>query len=158
MVGIDLSRRMIEQARRHPAGRERIEYRLGDLRQVRRGDGGYDVVASIATLHHLPLGDALECAASLVAPGGVLLVIDLYRTAGVLWLPENAVSWLRARWLRRGPQPSPALDRAWREHGRHDRYPTMGEVRRLAARAVPGAVVRKDLLWRWTLIWRAPAS
>ena len=119
--------------------------------------GSYDVVASIATLHHMPMAEALARTASLVRPGGVLLVIDLYQPAGLSWLPDNAISWVWARLLDRGSKQPPALERAWREHGKHDRYPTMEEVRRVAHRVTPGAIVRKHLLWRWTLIWRRPA-
>ena len=39
----------------------------------------FDVIAAIATLHHLPLSQALERFKQLLRPGGVLTIIGLYR-------------------------------------------------------------------------------
>jgi hypothetical protein len=48
------------------------------------------------------------------------------------------------------------LRRAWEEHGRTDRYLTLAEVRAACARALPGARVRRHLLWRYLIVWRRP--
>ncbi len=49
---------------------------------------------------------------------------------------------------------SPAARAAWDEHGRHDSYLTMAEVRRACARVLPGARVTKHLFWRYSIVWR----
>jgi SAM-dependent methyltransferase len=117
---------------------------------------GFDAVCSVATFHHLPLDAALARAASLVRPGGWLLVVDLFQPVGVGGFFHNAFSWLLARWEgRHQPRPSPAARDAWRAHERNDSHPTLAEVRAAAA-LLPGARVAVRARWRWTLAWRRP--
>jgi ubiquinone/menaquinone biosynthesis C-methylase UbiE len=74
---VDLSGPMIEVARaRRP--RPNIIYRQADLLNV-AGAGKYDFVLSALTLHHVPdLHAALSHIKTLLAPGGRLVVIDMY--------------------------------------------------------------------------------
>jgi hypothetical protein len=46
---------------------------------------------------------------------------------------------------------------AWAEHGRHDSYLTLSQVRQISAAVLPGAEVRKHLLWRYSITWRKTA-
>ena len=62
---------------------------------------------------------------------------------------------LRLRHTSRLGDP-PELRRAWEEHGRSDRYLTLAEVRRVCGRVLPGASVRRHLLWRYSVVWRKP--
>jgi hypothetical protein len=50
--------------------------------------------------------------------------------------------------------PSPEARAAWATHEAHDIYPTMKEVRALCAETLPGARIRKHLLWRYSVVWR----
>ena len=43
---------------------------------------------------------------------------------------------------------------AWDEHGRHDSYLTLSEIRKTCADVLPGASVKRHLLWRYSLIWK----
>jgi len=45
---------------------------------------------------------------------------------------------------------------AWNEHAKADRYLTVEEVRRACLPILPGAVIRRRLLWRYSLVWRKP--
>ena len=45
---------------------------------------------------------------------------------------------------------------AWAAHERHDIYPTMSEVHALCADILPGAKIRKHLLWRYSIVWTKP--
>jgi hypothetical protein len=52
---------------------------------------------------------------------------------------------------------SPELWRAWEEHGAKDRFPTLAEVRDAYSEAeLPGAKVRRHLLWCYSVVWRKP--
>lgn len=159
VIGLDLSPRMLELARARSSQWSTIEWRTADfMDQTALGAATYDVVSAVATLHHMPLESSLARAAALVAPGGVLLVLDLYRPAGLTWLTDHAFSWAWSRWLDRGHAPSPEFRSAWQMHGAHDVYPVMRDVRALAAGLTPGAKVRKRLLWRWSLVWHRPGD
>ena len=89
----------------------------------------YEVISTLATLHHVPLEPALRRLAAALAPGGTLLVLDLWTTRGLKELPRNGVAWLvlRAKRLAQGRPFVPAdAERAWNEHGRRDRYDYVG--------------------------------
>jgi hypothetical protein len=62
---------------------------------------------------------------------------------------------LRLRHTGRLGDP-PAPRRAWVEHGRTDRYLSLAEVRAACAGVLPGASVRRHLLWRYSVVWRRP--
>lgn len=162
VTAIDLSPGMLRRARELARAVPNLELRRADLRAYDPPAEGFDCVASIATLHHLPLAESLEKLAAALRPGGVLLVLDLYRPrtpADHAWsaLAVPAGLLLRA-WKLRRLREAPHVRRAWSEHARHDVYPTLAEVRSLAGRILPGAAVRRHLFWRWSLVWRKPPA
>jgi hypothetical protein len=60
--------------------------------------------------------------------------------------------------LRHGRVMTPRRIReAWAEHGRHDTYLTLAQVHKVCAEMLPGAEVRKHLLWRYSIIWKKVA-
>jgi 2-polyprenyl-3-methyl-5-hydroxy-6-metoxy-1,4-benzoquinol methylase len=116
---------------------------------------GYDVVTAIAVLHHVPFEPALLRLRELLAPGGTLVVLGVYReeTRGDVALsrlavPANlVVGWaknLRRRQVVGAAPTAPATL-------------TLAEVRAAAGRATPGAAIRRHLFWRYSLVFRAPA-
>lgn len=108
----------------------------------------FDVVASIATVHHLPdLHAALRRLAELTSPGGVLVVVGLARPT-TLWDHMLSLAGVaQHQWLSR--------TRSVWEHSASTAQPSHSyrEVRRLAADALPGARWRRFALWRYALIW-----
>jgi hypothetical protein len=116
-------------------------------------------IASIATLHHLPMAEMLTRMRSALKPGGALLVLDLYRQDGLGDIASSMVAAplsIAFRAARTGRlRAAPAVRSAWAAHAPHDRYLTLAEVRRICARVLPGARVRKHLFWRYSIIWRA---
>jgi 2-polyprenyl-3-methyl-5-hydroxy-6-metoxy-1,4-benzoquinol methylase len=145
---IDLSPGMIAEARRRSSGVQFAVADLFDWLDAHRAH--YDCIVSIATLHHVDEVRALRAMADALRPGGQLLVIDILDRPGVL---VNGIAWIvaRLRELRVG-RMTRAEAAAWREHGRNERYRTWAEARELAA-ALPGAVARQHLLWRYSIAW-----
>jgi SAM-dependent methyltransferase len=158
VLGIDLAPAMIERARAESGAVPNVEYRVGDLMTEPPAGSRFDVVVSVAALHHLPIAPALARAAALVAPGGRLLIVDLFQPSGIGGLAYLARSWTHAHLATRArPRASAEFARAWREHGERDHYPTLRELKRALA-ALPGARPRVHLHWRWSLGWRAPSA
>jgi hypothetical protein len=59
------------------------------------------------------------------------------------------------RLLHNGRLNPPAeVRKAWEQHGKHDHYSTISEMRALADEILPGARVRRHLLWRYSLVFQ----
>jgi SAM-dependent methyltransferase len=159
VTAVDLSPQMIDEARRLSRDHGNIEYLVADAMQHDLPASRFDCVASLAMLHHVPLGPMLARLRDAVAPGGTLLVLDLNDATGLANLPRNALAWpwsLIRRWG--SPAPSSELARAWRDHGHHDTYPRFSDVKSLAESMLPGARVRRHLLWRYSIVWTRPGG
>ena len=160
VVGIDLAPRMVEVARERSTGQPNVDYLVADAMALPFPRGRFDCVASIAAAHHLALAPLLARMRDAIAPGGTLLLLDIYRPRSpadlaVSLLAVPAARVLRLRHTGRWSDP-PELRRAWEAHGRTDRYPSLAEVRAACARELPGAAVRRHLLWRYSVVWRRP--
>jgi len=159
VVGVDLSPAMIEEARRRSATVPNLELRVADLMTAPLGTERFDCVASIATPHHLPLEPALTRLRDALRPGGVLLVLDLVRPVPAslpLDVAAVPVGLALGLWHNGRIRPPPAEREAWDAHARGDRYLSLPEVRRACDRVLPGARVRRHLLWRYSIVWRRP--
>lgn len=152
VTAIDASARMIERAR---AASDRIRWIHGDV--LTHDLDRYDVVTAEASLHHLPLHAGLTRLAGLTRPGGLLIVIGLYRTATradrameLVTLPANALVGLAKAVNGTGGKPHdpemPVVLTA----------PTLPEIRAAAREITPGARIRRHVFWRYSLVWRAP--
>ena len=161
VLALDLSPEMIRIARARSAHLANIEFQLADVMSFELPPAGFDCVASIATLHHLPLREIFLKMKAALRPGGTLLILDLFQPEGVLDallnFPALALSVTLRLIHHGGVRPSREARAAWAEHERHDIFLTMNDVRRLCAEIFPGAKVRKHLLWRYSIIWQKPS-
>ena len=162
VVALDLSPEMIRLAKARSAGYPNIEYRLGDVMRTALPARGYDCVVSIATLHHLPLEQALLRMRGALKPNGTLIIHDLVADDRLLDRGLSAlaypVSAARRFWKTGRVRTPREVRRAWDEHGRNEVYLTLPEVREVCGRYLPGALVKRHLLWRYTVVWRKPGA
>lgn len=157
VLALDLSPEMLRLARASSTDSPNIDYVQADVMVYPLPADHFDCIASIATLHHLPLDAVLARLKAALAPGGVLLVLDLCQDQGLGDLLRSAAAipvHLALQRIKGSGQSSPEARAAWDAHGRDDVYPTVGEVRRICADLLPGAQVRRHLLWRYSLVWR----
>ena len=161
VLGLDLSPNMIGLARERSAQFPNIAFEVADATARELPAERFDCIATIAALHHLPAEEVLPKLKRALRPGGVLLVLDLFQAeglsdavAGALAVPLS----LGLRLLRRGRlRPPREVRRAWDEHGRHDTYLTLTQVREVCAEVLPGALVTRHLLWRYSVVWKKVA-
>lgn len=149
VVGIDVDEPSIDAAR---ACGDDIEYRVVDVLTEDLGDGGFDVVTAVATVHHLDHRAAFERLGQLVAPGGLVLVVGLARS-GATDLPRDAFdsialrrhSWTKGVWETPSPKvwPPPL---------------TYREVRDLSAKVLPGSRFERLPYLRYGLTWTRPEA
>ena len=158
VYALDLAPEMIRVAQARSGMCPNITYQVADVLAWDWPAAQFDCIASIATLHHLPLDIMLAKMAAALRPGGVLLVLDLFQGADWRdWLVSGLalpVS-LGVRLLKNGRwRESEAARRAWAQHGPHDVYLPLAQIRQACAAMLPGAIVRRHLLWRYSIVWR----
>jgi ubiquinone/menaquinone biosynthesis C-methylase UbiE len=157
VLALDLSPEMIRIARARFSQLTNIEFQIADVMSYDLPAEDFDCIATIATLHHLPLREALLKMKAALKPGGVLLILDLFKAAGlsdVLLNPLAISVSVSLRLVQQGRLlPARTVRDAWAAHERHDTYPTMKAVQALCAEILPGARIRKHLLWRYSVVW-----
>jgi len=161
VLALDLSPEMLAAARERCAGAANVELALADALVHPLPREHFDLVVSIATLHHLPLAPMLARARDALRPGGLLWVLDVTRDETPLELARSAVAFplnvLGRLYTTGRMRPPPEVRAAWDAHGASDRYSSVAEVRAAAAAALlPGARVRRLFFWRYALSWRKP--
>jgi ubiquinone/menaquinone biosynthesis C-methylase UbiE len=155
---IDLSPEMIRIARARSEQIPNIDFQVADVMTLPLPARHFDCIVSIATLHHLPLGEMLARMKAALRNNGVLLVLDLFEPEGpmdAIWSTIAMPVSVGKRLLRTGRlKPPRAVRKAWADHGRHDSYSTLTQVREICAGVLPGAKIRKHLLWRYSIVWK----
>lgn len=152
VVGIDVDANSIALAQ--SAGDD-IEYLHGDVLAQRFAQRfipeSFDLVASVAALHHMDIAAALARMRELLRPGGVLVVVGVARRS-VADVPYDAVGFFahRVLKLRHGywQHPSPIADPTH----------TNRELRKIIGSALPGARFRQHVLFRYSVVWRKPCA
>lgn len=160
---LDRNLRMIDRARRRVP--DNVTCTVADVVETRPSPDTYDAVVSISALHHMDLTDTLPVLSNALRPGGVLAVIALPKTdLRREWPIELAATathhalggffLVRQSLGFRNPYAADPAD---------DVMPvnlsptlTTREVAEATAAVLPGAQVRRLLLWRYLLTWRKP--
>jgi ubiquinone/menaquinone biosynthesis C-methylase UbiE len=158
IVAIDLSPNMIEVAREQSRNYPNIYYSVADALEMELTPEQYDCIVSIATLHHMPIEKIVLRMKQSLKVKGTLLVLDLFQREGFLDfirdVPAYAVK-VFLNLIKRGRLRTPRHVReAWAEHAKNDTYLTVSRVREICADLLPGAKVRKHLLWRYSIVWK----
>ncbi len=151
VTGLDRDAATLELARRHPC--EGVEYVQGDLLTDDLELGSFDLVASIATLHHMEMATGLRRIRELVRPGGTLVVVGLARSQ----YPRDAGHDLAGTVATRVHR----LTKTFAEVAAPMVWPpplTYADSRAVAEQELPGVRYRRLVLWRYSLTWVRPAS
>ncbi|HET6951646.1 MAG TPA: class I SAM-dependent methyltransferase [Acidimicrobiales bacterium] len=125
-----------------------IAWVLGDLLSHPFVPESFDLVASVATLHHMDTAAALARMGSLVRPGGTLVVVGLARARSVADIPYELAGLALTRVYNRIRRPVAV--------GAPVVWPpplTYGQTRAAAQATLPGVDYRRRALHRYTLVW-----
>ena len=152
VMAVDLASSMLDLGRLHVAAAGldgAIVLEAADAKALPYGDGAFAAVVSNSLVHHVPEpGGALSEMVRVLAPGGVLMVRDLFRPDD-----DAAVAELVARYAAdAAPRQRALLEASLRA------ALTVDEVRALVAPlGVPGEAVAATSDRHWTLAWQRPA-
>jgi ubiquinone/menaquinone biosynthesis C-methylase UbiE len=147
VVGADRHEPSIDEARTYG---DDITYVLADLDSL---DGSYHVVSAVAMLHHVDQRDGLRKLSSLVAPGGVLLVVSHakskslrdYARDGRDAIGVRRYKYTRGVWGTSAPVvwPPPLTYRQTRDQ---------------SLEVLPDATYSRAPYFRYALVWHRPPS
>jgi 2-polyprenyl-3-methyl-5-hydroxy-6-metoxy-1,4-benzoquinol methylase len=148
VTGIDLDEGVLTRAAAENPG---VEWIQDDVMTHEFGRT-FDVVASIATLHHFrDTHEALRRLGTLTSPGGVLVVVGLARSTTLGDHAHDVLGIIQHQWFSR--------TRTLWEHSAPTVWPpphTYSEVRAAASEELPGVQWKRFALWRYALTWRKP--
>lgn len=146
---LDIDREIVERAAQFN-GEQNIRYLHTDFLRADLPEASYDVVASIASLHHMDLIAALRKMKVLLRPSGTMIVLGLYRertlTDYVYSVFSIPINFICLAW-HRSSAPAPIAPT------RPAQLP-LAEIRTVAETLMPGCSIRRHLFWRYSLIWR----
>lgn len=161
VLGLDLSPQMIRLAWERSQQYPNVDFQVADVTTWTFPREHFDCIASIATCHHLPLEETLIKARDALKVGGTLLILDLYEQKGLVDFFVSALAvpvHLALRLIKTGRLRQPREVReAWARHGLHEAYLPLARIRQVCARVLPGARVRRHLLWRYSIVWKKEA-
>ena len=160
VVALDLSGEMVRIARSRSSRFANLEFQLADAMTWDFPQSHFDFVCSIATLHHLDQRELLVKMRDALRPEGVMVVLDLVQSERPFERMLDAIGLgvsAGLRLIHNGRlQPPAEVRKAWEQHGKHDSYATVRQMRTLAEEILPGATVKRCMLWRYLLIYRKP--
>lgn len=151
-VGLDSDAASVRRAASARRTSTATHFVVGDLLSAPFKPGSFDVVASIAMLHHVDAVAGLRSMRQLVRPGGVLVIVGFARPSSI----GDRARAIVGHALKRAMQ---LRGRYW-EHRAPTIWPppqTSSELATLVDRELPGATFRNALSGRYVAIWERPA-
>ena len=158
LIAIDLAPQMIRLAQECSKEYLNIEFVLRDVMAYDFPANQFDCIATLTTLHHLPTEIMLRRIREALKPGGVFVCLDLYQRSSLSDLLFDCVAYpsnFCLRLIKTGKlRESRQVREAYAEHGKTDRYLTLSQIEQFCTAILPGALVRRHLLWRYSIIWK----
>lgn len=154
VVGIDPDVASIDLARSETTAAH-VAYVLGDALTHPFEPESFDIVASVATIHHMDAAAMLRRCAELTRPGGHVGVVGIGKMEMPRDLPRAALS-SAATWYYRVIKGRTLWD-----HSAPIVWPpptTEREIRALSATVLPGSTFRRHLQDRYSIVWRKPEA
>lgn len=153
VCAIDRDSATIDRARAQDGAVGAVEYVVGDFLTDPFPPGSFDLVVSVAALHHVDAVAGLTRMRLLLRPGGTLVVVGLARSRFPHDVPFEigAVLGNAAHRMTKGYW-EPTAPTVWPP------LLTYPQMRRVADRVLAGARFRRPLLWRYSLTWTKPTE
>jgi SAM-dependent methyltransferase len=152
VIGVDPDEESVANARGY-GPRGGAEYIVGDFLTYPFERASFDLITSVAALHHMDEEAALRRMAELLRPSGTLAVVGLGRSrlpADLAWELAGAVT-TRAHRLTKSYWETPA-PKVWPPPHSYD------EVRLMSGFVLPGRQFQRRAMWRYVIKWTKPGT
>ena len=130
-----------------------IAYQQADFLEADLPKDSYDVIVSIASIHHMDLELALIKMKQLLQPSGKLLILGLYKEETLLDHLYSAISvpinLMYLKWHQASNQVAAGVSAPT--------YPaqlSLRQIKSVANNLIPGFRLQRHLFWRYSLIWQ----
>jgi ubiquinone/menaquinone biosynthesis C-methylase UbiE len=158
VFALDLSPQMIRLAKARSELYPNIDFVTGDVMTYPLPDDQFDCIATLTTVHHLPVEAILRKIRKALKPGGIFVCLDLYQRSnwrdllfdGVAFPANLLLGLIKTGKLR----PSREVREAYAAHGQTDTYLTLSQIGQICADILPGSLVSRHLFWRYSIIWQ----
>ncbi len=149
VVGVDSDPESIQRARRRLRSVGNASVELMPFENLDEDERSFDAITFVASIHHLPLDKTLAKARQLLRPGGELAIVGLSAN-------KTVADWAWAALCAPAARIGSWLHRETRDIGVAvaDPRQSLSEIRRVADGALPKAVIRRGLYYRYRLHWR----
>jgi ubiquinone/menaquinone biosynthesis C-methylase UbiE len=160
VLALDISTNMINIAKEQSKAYDNIDFEVADALAWDFPDDQFDFIASIATLHHLPLDVMLAKMKKTLRNNGVLVVLDLFEDRNFKGILTSAIAMpinVCLNLIMNGPlRESQEIRKIWDEHFENDVLLPLSHIRKICDSVLPGAKIRRHLFWRYSIVWRKP--
>lgn len=154
VVGIDLHEASIRDARSETSERS-VSYVVGNVLDHPFEPGSFDLIVSVAALHHMDAEAGLRRMAQLLARGGRLGIVGIGRSSYPRDFLRDALAGVATQIHRRAR----GVD-VW-NHAAPIVWPpplTDHQMRKLATKVLPGSEFKRRIHGRHTITWTKPDS
>ncbi|MBB2991765.1 2-polyprenyl-3-methyl-5-hydroxy-6-metoxy-1,4-benzoquinol methylase [Mycolicibacterium iranicum] len=151
VTGVDCDAAAVERARARVRQIPNVTVTQGTFGEDSDGDARYDLIAFVATIHHMDLRAALGRARDLLRPGGEIAIVGLAAN-------RSPVDWMWSGLCLPAVRIGSLWHRETRDIGVAVATPqhSLADIRRIADEVIPGAHMRRALYYRYLLRWRRP--
>ena len=148
---IDIDASILKKASDHNNA-SNIDYQHADFLEADLTEESYDVITSIASIHHMDLEAALTKITLLLRPSGKLLILGLYREQSILDYMYSVASIPLNRmyliWHCASITASPPVAPT------RPAQMSLKQIKSVAQTLIPDFHLQRHLFWRYSLIWQ----
>ncbi|MDR2246493.1 MAG: class I SAM-dependent methyltransferase [Treponema sp.] len=157
IIGIDVSENMINEAGKRNNDRKINYIKVSAEKYLEDIDRKFDVIISIAALHHMNEEKILETMRNRLTKEGKIIILDLVKGSIVDYVgamtavPLSIILRLKNNGKARITKEQ---REAWEGHFHYDNYLTIKEVKSIVRKKLGKAKVKKHLFWRYSIVYK----
>jgi 2-polyprenyl-3-methyl-5-hydroxy-6-metoxy-1,4-benzoquinol methylase len=157
IIGIDVSENMINEAKKRNYDKKVNYIKISVEKYLEETEKQFDVIISIAALHHMNEEEILKAMKAKLAKDGRILILDLVKTKTIMeWVLAIAAALLNPiiMLIMRGRLKITREEKeAWAEHFQYDKYLTIDEAKSIVKKALGKGKVKRHFFWRYSILY-----